>query len=133
MLSGMVIPGDAVEEEDEESTEGVSSDGFWTPSPDEDVFRPLTTHPLNGGKTRKKRKIRDPFYKGTDKLHLLLAEFLPGNTTVRNELIYVLDALLRLKQLTRREYTEINNRLTSVRLYTDVLQLEDMLMGDLEL
>ena len=49
----------------------------------------------------------------TDKLHLLLAEFLAGNTTVRNELVYVLDALLRLKQLARREYTDINNRLAS--------------------
>ena len=48
-----------------------------------------------------------------DKLHLLLAEFFAGNTTVRNELVHVLDALLRLKQVTRREYTDINNRLTS--------------------
>ena len=81
MLSGMVIPGDMVEEEDEESTEGISSDGY-----------------------RKKKKTREPFSKGygvvylpgdinelTDKLHLLLAEFLAGNTTVRNELDYVLD------------------------------------------
>ena len=45
----------------------------------------------------------------TDKLHLLSAEFFAGNTTVRNELIHVLDALLRLKQLTRRENTDINN------------------------
>ena len=51
----------------------------------------------------------------TDKFHLLLAEFLAGNTTFRNELVYVLDALLRLKQLTRREYTDINNRLASTR------------------
>ena len=48
----------------------------------------------------------------TGKLHLLLAEFVAGNTTVRNELVHVLDALLRLKQLTRKEYTDINNRLT---------------------
>ena len=43
MLIGMVIPGDAVEEEDEESTEGVSSDGYRTPSPssEEYVFKPL--------------------------------------------------------------------------------------------
>ena len=34
MLNGMVIPGDMVEEEDEESTEGVSSDSYRTPSPD---------------------------------------------------------------------------------------------------
>ena len=62
MLSGMVLPGDDVDEKDE-STEGVSSDGVWIPSPDEDVFRPLTTSPPSGGETRKKRKTRDPFYK----------------------------------------------------------------------
>ena len=46
-------------------------------------------------------------------------------------MVYVLDALLRLKQLTRREYTDINTRLASTRLYTraDVLLLEDMNMG----
>ena len=49
----------------------------------------------------------------TDKLYLLLVELIAGNTTVRNELVCVLDALFRLKQLTRREYTEINNRLAS--------------------
>ena len=49
----------------------------------------------------------------TDKLHLLLADFFAGNTTVRNELVHVLDALVRLKQMTRREYTNINNRLAS--------------------
>ena len=78
----------------------------------------------NGGKARKKRKTREPFYKGygvvylpadikglTDKLHLLLAEFLACNTTVRNKLVFVLDALLRLKQQTCREYMEINNSL----------------------
>ena len=49
----------------------------------------------------------------TDKLHLLSAEFFAGNITVRNELVHVLDALLRLKQLTRREYTDISNCLDS--------------------
>ena len=39
------------------------------------------------------------------KLQLLAAEFFAGDTTVRNELVHVLDALLRLKQLTRKEYT----------------------------
>ena len=33
MLSGMVIPGDVVQEEDEESTECTTSDGYRTPSP----------------------------------------------------------------------------------------------------
>ena len=45
------------------------------------------------------------------KLELLTAEFFAGNTTVRNELVYVLDALIRLKKLTKKEYTEITNRL----------------------
>ena len=35
------------------------------------------------------------------KLQLLAAEIFSGNTTVRNELAHALDALLRLKQLTR--------------------------------
>ena len=41
------------------------------------------------------------------KLHLLAAEFFAGNTTVRNELVHVLGALLRLKQLPRKEYSDI--------------------------
>ena len=41
------------------------------------------------------------------KLHLLATEFFAGNTTVRNELVHDLDALLRLKQLTRKEYADI--------------------------
>ena len=78
------------------------------------------------GRSRKRRKTREAFYQGygvvylpldikevTDKLLLLLAEFFLGNTTVRNELVHVLDALLRSKQLIRREYTDINNCLAS--------------------
>ena len=37
----------------------------------------------------------------TKKLHLLPAEFFAGKTG-RNEFLHVLDALLRLKQLTRK-------------------------------
>ena len=61
----------------------------------------------------------------TNKLQLLPAAFFAGNTSVRNELVHVLDALLRLKQLTRKEYADITTRLAaSLRLYTrvDVLQ-----------
>ena len=47
----------------------------------------------------------------TKKLPLLSAEFFADNTTVRNELVNVLDALLRLKQLTRKEYADITARL----------------------
>ena len=89
----------------------------------------------------KKTKKREPFYRGyegrgvvylpgdinglTKKLHLLAAEFLAGNTTVRNELVHVLDALLRLKQLTCRYYRSFrgiimivyNSRCFTVRRY----------------
>ena len=47
------------------------------------------------------------------KLQLLAAEFFAGNTTVRNELVHVLDALFRLKQLTRKEYMNITTRLAA--------------------
>ena len=70
------------------------------------------------GKARK-TKDREPFYKGFGVVyipgdinsHLLAAEFFADNITVRNELVHVLDALLRLKQLTRKEYTDIIARL----------------------
>ena len=78
------------------------------------------------GKTRKRRRTREASYKVygvvylpgyikglTDKLHLFPAEFFAGNTTGRDELVHVLDALLRLKELTCREYTDISNRLAS--------------------
>ena len=77
----------------------------------------------------KKTKERKPFFEGckgdgvvylpgdinglTKKLQLLAVEFIAGNTTVRNELVHVLDALLRLKQLTRKEYTNITARLAA--------------------
>ena len=120
MLRGMATPGDSVEEEEEGDVEGDSSDGYRTP-PD---FMPASdlSLPPSIGKTRKRRKTREAFYKGygelylpgdikwlTDKVHLLSA----GNTTARNELVHVLDALLRFQQLTRREYTDTNNRLAS--------------------
>ena len=70
------------------------------------------------------------------KLQLLAAEFFAGNTTVRNELVHVLDALLRLKDLTRKDYTNITVRLVaSLLLYTrvDILQRGGISMQDLEL
>ena len=83
--------------------------------------------PFIGGKRLERGgRPENPFYNGygvvylpgdikglTDKLHLLSPEFFAGNTKVRNELVHVLDALLRLKQLTCREYTDINNSLVS--------------------
>ena len=53
MLTGVVIPGDMVEEEDEESTEGVSSDGYRTPSPGVMVTPTVTPPPSDGGMARK--------------------------------------------------------------------------------
>ncbi len=43
------------------------------------------------------------------KLTLLLAEFRAGNTSTRNQIVFILDELLRRKQMSRKEYTEINN------------------------
>ena len=93
-----------------------SSSGLPQPSP---------LHTRSHGKA-KKTKDREPFYKGygvvylpgdinglTKKVHLLSAEFFAGNTTVRNELVHELDALLRLKQLTRKECTDITARLAA--------------------
>ena len=71
-------------------------------------------------------KDREPFYKGyvvvylpgdinglTKKLHLLPAEFFAHNISIRNELVHVLDVLLRLKQLTRKECADITTRLAA--------------------
>ena len=108
------------EEEEETNSEGTETrSGILSP-----------TSPTNtrSGKTRK-TKARKPIYKGykgegvvylrgdinglARKLQSLAAEFFAGNTTVRNELVHVLDALLRLKQLTRKEYTNITARLAA--------------------
>ena len=58
MFSGMVIPGDMVEEEEEDegSTEGVSLDGYRMPTL-------VVTPPPSGGKSGKRRKTREQFYK----------------------------------------------------------------------
>ena len=47
------------------------------------------------------------------KLNLLLAEFRAGNSSsTRNEIVYILDELLRRKQISRTEYNEINKYLS---------------------
>ena len=94
-------------------------------SPDSGI-PPSPAHTRSYGKAAKPKKDRKPFNKGygvvylpgyinglTKKLHLLAAEFFAGNTTVRNELVHVFDVLLRLKQLTRKEYTDITSRLAA--------------------
>ena len=45
--------------------------------------------------------------------HLISCPRLTFHQLLSLELVHVLDAFLRLKQLTRREYTDINNRLAS--------------------
>ena len=87
---------------------------------------PSPVHTRSYGKAKKSKKDREPFYKGygvvyhpgdinglTKKLHLLAAEFFTGTTSVKNELVHVLDTLLRLKQLTRKEYADITTRLAA--------------------
>ena len=49
----------------------------------------------------------------TTKLNLLLAEFAAGNTSsTRNVIVYILDELLRRKQISRTEYRDINSYLS---------------------
>ena len=118
--------------------ESSSPPGILSPDTPGPSIPPSTLHTRSYGKAKKTKKDREPFYKGygvlyfpgdinglAKNLHLLAAEFFAGNTTARNELVHVLDALLRLKQLTRKEYAVFTARLAaSLRLCTrvDVLQ-----------
>ena len=139
MLKRMTVPGESIPEEESEDTDGTDTDSMTdisepailSPvimSSDSGILSPGPSppHTRSYGKTRK-TKDRGAPYKGwkgegvvyllgnmnglAKKLQLLAAEFFAGNTTVRNELVHVLDALLRLKQLTRKEYTNITARL----------------------
>ena len=136
MLRKMIVPGESIVEEESEDSEdsvaGESTDSSSPPPIKPGLFTksssepPSPAHTRSYGKARKK-KDREAFYKGwkgdgvvylpgdinglAKKLQLLAAEFFAGNTTVRNELVHVLDALLRLKQVTRKEYTDITARL----------------------
>ena len=47
-----------------------------------------------------------------DKLKLLFAEFIAGNTTTRNELVAVLDQLRKQGRITEKQYTTINTFLS---------------------
>ena len=47
------------------------------------------------------------------KMKLLLAEFLAGNKTTRNELVYVLDELKRRGKISNTDYTKTNSLLAS--------------------
>ena len=136
-LRKMVVPGEKMVEEESEESEGAdtaligdSSSIIFCKSRSEllapGIPPPSPARTCSYGKI-KKTKDREPFYKFSKgegvvylpgdinglakKLQLLAAEFFAGNTTVRNELSHVLDALLRLKQLTREEYTNITTRM----------------------
>ena len=129
MLKRMTVPGESIPEEESEDTDGTDTDSMGdisepailSPvimSSDSGIMSPgpSPAHTRSHGKARK-TKDRGAPYKGwkgegvvylpgdingfARKLQLLAAEFFAGNTTVRNELVHVLDALLRLKQVKR--------------------------------
>ena len=102
----------------------ISSPGIL--SPDTSGIPPSPLHTRFYGNATKTKKDRESPFTGygvvylpgdinglAKKLHLLASEFFAGNITVRNELVHVLDALLRLKQLTRKEYADITARLAA--------------------
>ena len=114
MLKKMVIPGERIEEEGSEETNDTDTASIGDIGESSDISSNISSpgasdisspaHSRSYGKA-KMTKDREPFYKGygvvylpgdlnglTKKLHLLAAEFFAGNTTVRNELVYVLDA-----------------------------------------
>ena len=141
MLKRMTVPGESIPEEESEDTDGTDTDSVGDIS-EPAILSPVIMSSGSGimspgpspaqtrshGKARK-TKFRGAFYKGykgegvvylpgdinglARKLQLLAAEFFAGNTTVRNELVHVLDAWLRLEQLTRKEYTDIYARLAA--------------------
>ena len=132
----MIVSGEEIVEEESEESEDTdtasigdssSTINFHKPSPD--IPPPSPAHTRSYGKAKKK-KDREHFHKGfpkgegivylpgdinglAKKLQLLAGEFFAGNTTVRNELVHVLDTLFRLKQLTRKDYTNITARLAA--------------------
>ena len=121
MLRKMIVPRESiVEEESEDSEDSVAAECTDSSSPPikPGLFTKSTSEPPSPAHTRsygkaRKTKDREAFYKGwkgegvvylpgdinglAKKLQLLAAVFFAGNTTVRNELVHVLDALLRLK------------------------------------
>ena len=124
MLKRMTVPGESVPEEKSEDTDCTETDSMEDSSELAPVLMSSDSSIMSPGPSP---SHRGAFYKGwkgdgvvylpgdinnlARKLQLLAAEFFAGNTTVRNELVHVLDALLRLKQVTRKEYTNITARL----------------------
>ena len=144
MLRKMVMPGERIEEEGSEDTDGIDTasvgdisellpsdidtTGGIEESTDSGILSPPSPVDTRSGKAKKTKEREHPYrgYRGEGvvyrprdinglarKLQLLAAEFFAGTTTVRNELVHVLDALLKLKQLTRIEYTNITARLAA--------------------
>ena len=136
LLRKMVVSGERIVEEEasEESEDTDTSSDVIIHKLSSEIpsFRKSWSEPASHIHTRsyrkaKKTRDRGAFYQGFSKcegvvnlpgdinrlaakLQLLAAEFVAGNTTVRNELVHVLgvlDVLLRLKQLTRKDYTNI--------------------------
>ena len=120
MLKRMIVPGESIPEKESEDSEGTDTDSMGdiselSPvmvSSDSGMMSPAGPSPAHTrayGKA-KKTKDRGVFYKGwkgdgvvylpgdinglAKKLQLLAVEFFAGNTTFRNELVHVLDALL---------------------------------------
>ena len=99
----------------EDSSSPVSSRKSWSVPPSPDSSPPSPAHTRSYYKGYKDEGV---VYLPGDinglarKLQLLAAEFFAG-TPVRNELVHVLHALLRLKQLTRKEYMNITARLAA--------------------
>ena len=138
MLKKMTVPGESIPEEESEGTDGTDTDSMGDISESSPVILttdsgilspgPSPAHTRSYGKARK-TTVTGAFCKGykgegvvylpgdinglAKKLQLLAAEFFAGNTTGMNDLVHVLDALLRLKQLTRKEYTNITARLAA--------------------
>ena len=117
MLRRIIIPWEAIVEEESEDTDDTdtvsshSSRKEWSRSPSAGISDIPPPSPVRTryGKARKEKERELPYkgYKGVGvvylpgdinglarKLQLLAAEFFAGNTTVRNEFVHVLDALL---------------------------------------
>ena len=139
MLARMFTTMESLPEEKEEETTSEGTEADSEKDVDESTDSGISTNPsiqsppspanIRSGKARK-TKDRTPFYKGfskgegvvylpgdinglAKKLQLLATDFFADNTAVRNELVHVLDALLRLKQLTPKEYTNITARVAA--------------------
>ena len=131
MIKRITVPGESIPEgasEDTDDTDTASKGHIGESSPSNILSLASPAHTRSYGKA-KKTKDRVPSYKGfkgegvvylpgdinglAKKIQLLAPEFFARNTTVRNELVNVLDALLRLKQLIHKEYTNITAHLAA--------------------